>query len=164
MKDNEESNTGNKKRRSPPPKPPTWDQQKAVTLAKKGVRPSDIAVVVGVHRTTVSDYLQRVLPEFQALHSFRNHLGDSFTLSLAQLSDIEHKLLVLLNDEDVLSTLTPSERHSLLGRISIAKGIVYDKLRLHEGKSTSNNSHEIQLKQVHRDLRFPTTSSKEHPH
>ncbi len=129
-----------------------------MALAKKGVGPTDIATVVGVHRTTISDYLARVLPEFQALHSFRTHLGDSFTLSLAQLSDIEHKLLVLLNDEDVLATLTPSERHSLLGRISIAKGIVFDKLRLHEGKSTSNNSHELQLRQAHASLPFPTTS------
>ena len=148
-----------RRRKPPPPKPPVWNQEKAVALAKKGVGPTDIAAVVGVHRTTVSDYLRRVMPEFEALHSFRDRLGDSFSLSLAHLTDLEHKLLVLLNDEDVLATLTPLEKERLLGRVTIAKGIVYDKLRLHEGKSTSNNSHEIQLKQVHATLPFTTTSS-----
>ena len=147
------------KRRSPPPKPPTWDQQKAIDLASKGVGHSDIAAMVGVHRTTVCDYLRRIAPELQALKTFRDRLGDTLTLTLANYSDLEDKLLTQLNDEDVLSTLTPSEKERLLGRVSIAKGIVFDKLRLHDGKSTSNNSHEIQLHMVHKDMLPPLVSS-----
>jgi hypothetical protein len=95
-----------------------------------------------------------VLPEFEALQSFRDRLGDSLSLSLARLTDLEDKLLILLNDEAVLSTLTPTEKERLLGRVTIAKGVTFDKLRLYEDKSTSNNSHEIQLKQVHQSLTF----------
>lgn len=141
-----------RRRKPPPPKPPTWDQEKAVALAKKGVGPTDIAAVVGAHRTTVSDYLRRVLPEFAALHSFRDRLGDSLALSVARLADLEDKLLKALNNEDVLSTLTVGEKERLLGRVTIAKGINFDKLRLHEGKSTVNSSHRIQLENVHRKL------------
>jgi hypothetical protein len=128
-------------------------------LAAKGVNPTDIAAVVGVHRTTVSDYLRRALPEFEALQAFRDRLGDSFVLSLARLTNLEDKLLTLLDKEDVLATLTPSEKERLLGRVSIAKGIVFDKLRLHEGKSTANNSHEIQLRMVHQEMPTPSVSS-----
>jgi len=147
-----------RRRKSPPPKPPTWNQQKAVALAKKGVSSSDIAAVVGRHQTTVSDYLRRVLPEFTALQSFRDHLGDSLALSLATLTDLEHKLLRLLNDEELLSSLSASEKERLLGRVAIAKGIVFDKWRLHEGKSTSNQSYILQVQQAHTtEMLFPAS-------
>jgi len=149
-----EATTAKKKRRSPPPKPPTWDGKKALSLAKKGVGPSDIASVVGVHRTTVSDYLARVLPEFRSLQSFRNSLGDSLTLSLANYTAIEHKLLALLDDDDLMASLKPGEKVSLLSRISIGKAICFDKWRLQTNQSTSNSSHKLQIEQVHRSLDF----------
>ncbi len=145
------------RRRKPPPKPPSWDQEKAVALAKKGVGPADIGLVVGAHRTTVSDYLRRALPEFEALKAFRESLGDSLSLSLAHLINLEDKLLTLLDDEDMLSTLTPTEKASLLGRISVAKGIAYDKLRLQTDKSGQKFSHEIQVNIVHKQLDYYST-------
>ncbi len=142
------------RRRKPPPKPPTWDQPKALELAEKGVLATDIASVVGVHRTTVSDYLRRVLPEFDALHSFKDRLGDSLMLSLARLSDLEDKLLILLNDGDVLATLDHNQKERLLGRVVIAKAINFDKLRLQEGKSTANLAHQLQVERVHKSLEW----------
>jgi hypothetical protein len=141
-------------RRRPPPRPATWDQQKALDLAAKGVGPKDIAIRVGMSPNTVRAYIQRVAPELEALRTFKEHLGDSLALTLAKCSDLEDKLLDSLNDENVLATLTTTEKERLLGRVTIAKGVTYDKWRLQTGKSTSNNSHEIQLRQVHASLKF----------
>jgi len=141
-------------RKRPPSRPATWDHQKAVGLAKKGVSQKDIASVVGVSRHTVQAYLHRIRPEMAALSTFQEHLGDSLALALAKVIDLEDKVLDALNDETVLATLTTTEKERLLGRLTIAKGVTYDKWRLQTGKSTSNNSHEIQLKQVHANLTF----------
>ena len=145
-------------RKRPPPRPPTWDQQKVAALAAKGVSQKDIASVVGVSRHTVQAYLQRIRPEMAALSTFREHLGDLLALTLAKVIDLEDKVLDALNNEQVLATLTTAEKERLLGRLAIAKGITYDKLRLHEGKSTSNNSHEVQLTMVHKSLDFSSPS------
>ena len=93
-----------------------------------------------------------------ALSTFREHLSDSLALTLAKCIDLEDKVLDALNDEQVLATLTTTEKERLLGRVTIAKGVTYDKWRLQTGKSTSSNSHEIQLKQVHRNLNFNPVS------
>ncbi len=146
-------------RRKPPPKAATWDQQKALDLASKGVGPTDIAARVGVSRSTVQRYLQRVAPEREALRTFKDHLGDSLALSLVKCLDLEDKLLDALNDEKALASLSTTEKERLLGRVTIAKGVTYDKWRLQTGKSTSNNSHEIQLQLVHERLPFGVVSS-----
>ena len=146
-------------RRRPPPRPATWDQQKAIDLASKGVGHTDIAAMVGVSRNTVQRYLERIAPELEALRTFKDRLGDSLALTLAKCSDLEDKLLDALNDETVLATLSPTEKERLLGMVTIAKGVTYDKWRLQTGKSTANNSHEIQLKMVHQEMLPPLVSS-----
>jgi len=146
-------------RKRPPPRQPIWDQSKAIALAKKGVSHKDIASVVGVSRNTVQAYLQRIRPEMAALSTFREHLGDSLALTLAKCINLEDKLLDALNDEQVLATLTTAEKERLLGRLTIAKGVTYDKWRLETGKATSHNSHSIQVNQVHKALDFSQPSS-----
>jgi hypothetical protein len=141
-------------RRRPPPKAASWDQQKAVELASKGIGPSDIATVVGVSGGIVRLYLKRVAPELEALRTFKDRLGDSLALTLAKCSDLEDKLLDALNDETVLASLSTTEKERLLGRVTIAKGVTYDKWRLQTGKSTQEYAHEIQLKMVHESLPF----------
>ncbi len=147
-------------RKRPPPRPATWDQSKAIALAKKGVSHKDIASVVGVSRNTVQAYLHRIRPEMAALSTFREHLGDSLALTLAKCIDLEDKVLDALNDETVLATLTTTEKERLLGRLTIAKGVTYDKWRLETGKATSHNSHSIQVAQVHQALDFSQPSSE----
>ena len=56
----------------------------------------------------------------------------------------------------MLANLSASERERLLGKVTIAKGVGYDKWRLETGKS-SNNSHEIQVNIVHQQLDYYTT-------
>ena len=85
-------------------------------------------------------------------------LGDSLALTLAKCVNLEDSLLNALNDEKVLATLSTTEKERLLGKVTIAKGVAYDKWRLQTGKSTSNNSHELQLRQAHASLPFPTSS------
>ena len=80
-------------------------------------------------------------------------------LTLARWCSILDKLLIQYDDEDVLAGLTPAEKERLLGRIAIATGITFDKLRLQDGKSTSNNSHELQLRQAHTDAVLTPISS-----
>ncbi|MEX2493929.1 MAG: hypothetical protein WD425_19480 [Nitrospirales bacterium] len=146
-------------RRKPPPRPATWDQQKALDLAGKGVPPSDIAAMVGVSGHTIRRYLQRVAPELEALRTFKDRLGDSLALTLAKCSDLEDKLLDALNDETVLASMSTTEKERLLGKVTITKGVTYDKLRLHEGRSTHNSSHRIQVEMVHKTMRIPPLSS-----
>jgi hypothetical protein len=87
----------------------TWEQQKALDLASKGVGSSDIVARVSVSRNTVRLYLQRFAPGLEALYTFRDRLGASLALTLAKCSDVEDRLLNALNDEAVLFTLTPTE-------------------------------------------------------
>ena len=101
---------------------------------------------------TVRGYLQRVAPELEALRTFKDRLGDSLALTLAKCINLEDSLLDALNDEKALTTLSTAEKERLLGKVTIAKGVAYDKWRLQTGRSTSNNSHEIQLKQVYQNL------------
>jgi len=90
-------------------------------------------------------------------------------LALAKCIDLEDKVLDALNDEQVIAGLTTTEKERLLGRLTIAKGVTYDKWRLETGKATSHNSHSIQVAQVHRNLNFnpvsrESGSSGEGPH
>jgi len=156
-------------RRKPPAKSATWDQQKALDLASKGVGPTDIAAMVGMSSNTVRGYLQRVAPEFEALRTFKDRLNDSLMLNLAKCLDLEDKVLDALNDEKVLASLSTTEKERLLGKVTIAKGVAYDKWRLQTGKSTSNDSHYIQLTQVHKSITYTdvstrSASSGEDPH
>jgi len=156
-----ESTTAKKKRRSPPPKPANWDQSKALDLAGRGVNHQDIASALHVHKNTIFRYLQRVKPELAQIQTFNDQTGSVLSLVLARCCSILDKLLVYYDDEHVIGGLTAAEKERLLGRVAITTGIIFDKLRLHEGKSTSNNSHELQLRQAHASLPFPTASSGE---
>jgi len=159
MKDDKKSSTGKKQRRSPPPKPPTWDQSKALDLAQKGVNQHDIATALDVHVNTIHRFLQRVKPELAQIQIFNDQTGNVLTLTLARCCSILDKLLIHYDDEDVIRGLTAAEKERLLGRVAIVAGITFDKLRLQTGKSTSNNSHQIQVEQVHKNLDFSQPSS-----
>jgi hypothetical protein len=115
--------------------------------------------VVGVSGGTVRLYLKRVAPELEALRTFKDGLGDSLALTLAKCTDLEDKLLDALNDDNILATLSTTEKERLLGRVTIAKGVTYDKWRLQTGQSTANNSHEIQLNMVHKQMNAAPVSS-----
>jgi len=115
--------------------------------------------IVGASPNTVRQYLSRVAPELEVLRTFKDRLGDSLALTQANCRDLENKLLDALVDDKVLATLTTTEKKRLLGTVRIAKGVTYDKWRLQTGRSTSNNSPEIQLQMVHQEMPVPSVSS-----
>ena len=137
----------------------TPQHAKVLELTDQGLGPTAISKKVDLHRTTIHRFLKRVRPELTAVKDFKANLSDTLHLALARYASIEDRLLIGLDDDDVLKAASLSERTTLLGRIAIAKGICYDKIRLQDGKSTSNNSHEIQLNVVHKGMLPPLVSS-----
>ena len=113
------------------------------------------------HTSTITRFLQKIGPELDALPSFNAHIGKISALNLGMCMDLEYKLLTLLNDEAALATLSTGEKERLLGRVTIAKGVAYDKLRLQEGKSTSNSAHQLQVEHAHKALFVAPVSSGE---
>jgi len=91
---------------------------------------------------------------------YNDQTGNVLALTLARCCSVLDKLLVYFDDEAVIGGLTSAEKERLLGRVAIVAGITFDKLRLQTGKSTSNNSHQIQVNQVHKALTFTTASSE----
>ncbi len=148
-----------KKRKSPPKQQATWNQSKAVELAEKGVNQHDIASALHVHVNTVHRYLQRIKPEMAQVQTFKDQTGNVLALTLSRCCSVLDRLLIHYDDEDALSGLSESEKERVLGKIAITLGILFDKWRLHEGKSTVNASHQIQLTQVHKALKFGPTPS-----
>jgi hypothetical protein len=127
-------------------------------LAARGVNHQDIASALHVHKNTIFRYLQRIKPEMAQIQTFNDQTGNVLALTLARCCSILDKLLIHYDNEAVLGGLSAAEKERLLGRVAITTGIIFDKLRLHEGKSTSNNSHEIQLREAHATLPFPASS------
>ncbi len=80
-------------------------------------------------------------------------------LTLARCCSILDKLLISYDDEAVLKGLAPAEKAALLSKLAIIAGISFDKWRLASGKSTSNNSHHVQVNQIHQSLDFSAPSS-----
>jgi len=138
-----------------------WAKDRAIELVENGASYKEAGRAVGVHHNTIGLYLQNIEKEKCSLGAFKDTLGDTMKIALGKMSAIEDKLLDIFAGKDILQGMTSNERVSLYGRLGVSKGIIFDKLRLHEGKSTSNNSHEIQLKQAHASLPFPSTSSGE---
>jgi len=103
--------------------------------------------------------LQRIKPELAQIQTFNDQTGNVLSLTLARCCSILDKLLIHYDDEDVIRGLTAAEKDRLLRSIAITTGITFDKLRLQTGKSTSNNSHSIQVNQVHKALDFSQPSS-----
>ena len=96
-------------------------------------------------------------PELEALHTFKYRLSDSLALTLAKCINLEDALLDALNDEQVLANLSTTEKERLLGRVTIAKGVAYDKWRLQTGQVTNKFAHEIQVNIVHQQLDYYST-------
>ena len=66
-------------------------------------------------------------------------------------------MLSYYDNGDVLANLSAGERERLLGKVTIAKGVGYDKWRLETGKGTQKNAHEIQVNIVHQQLDYYAT-------
>ena len=138
-------------------------KQRVAELKASGFSNIEIGKALHLHRDTVATYLGEIAQKKLVLQAFRSNLGECLNADLLFGMVLKYKLLTTITDEDI-AHMTLAEKRQLLRDLSVSNGILFDKLRLHEGKSTSNNSHEIQLKQAHASLPFPTTSRDDHPH
>ena len=138
-------------------------KHRVAELKASGFSNIEIGKALHLHRDTVATYLGEIAQKKLVLQAFRSNLGECLNADLLFGMVLKYKLLTTITDEDI-AHMTVADKRQLLRDLSVSNGILFDKLRLHEGKSTSNNSHELQLRQAHASLPFPTTSSDEHPH
>ena len=149
------SNSG---RRKPPQSAKAAAKERIAELKAGGFSNVEIAKALDLHRDTVAKYLGEIAEKKAVVQQFRQLLGDGLNVDLLFGMILKAKVLKSLSEED-LSAMSVSEKRQLLRDLAVSTGITYDKIRLHEGKSTSNNSHEIQLKMVHQEMLPPLVSS-----
>ena len=127
-------------------------------LAQDGHSKHMIAKLTGVSYPTVDKYV--------ALNDAREGTTKALKASTSPLlhellglsMHFQHKLLTSLGGEDI-SSWSVTDKRQMLRDNSIVFGTIYDKIRLQDGKSTANNSHEIQMQVVHKDMPVPLVSS-----
>jgi len=137
-------------------------KHRVAELKASGFSNIEIGKALHLHRDTVATYLGEIAQKKLVLQAFRSNLGECLIADLLFGMVLKYKLLTTITDEDI-AHMTLAEKRQLLRDLSVSNGILFDKLRLHEGKSTSNNSHEIQLKQAHATLHFTPPSSEDRP-
>ena len=133
-------------------------QNRIKQLADQGHSKAVIAKLTGCGRPTIDKYVMFDEVRHGPLNTLKSNMSTLLHELLGNAMSLHHKLLNSMLGEDIL-TLPFSDRRQLLRDNSVVVGTLYDKIRLQDGKSTSNNSHEIQLKQVHKDMTWDATSS-----
>lgn len=99
----------------------------------------------------MAKYLATITEAGLSLKSFRHALSECLNADLLLGMTLKHKLLISLNNEEV-GSLSVTDKRQLIRDLSISNGTTFDKIRLHEGKSTTNNLHQIQINMVHEGL------------
>ena len=133
-------------------------QTRIKKLAQDGVSQHMIAKMTGVTRQTIGRYVDFDNARLAPLKSLQTNMSSALHELLGHSMQLQHNLLIGLNGEDI-AAMSITEKGRLLKDNSIVMGVTYDKIRLQDGKSTSNASHEIQLTQVHKALSFGPVSS-----
>lgn len=128
------------------------------TLAAQGHSKYSIAKLTGVSRNTIDKYLAFDQGRLAPLGQLKKHTSDLLHELLGSAMSLQSKVLTSLNGEDI-SSLSVIDKRQLMRDTSIVLGTIYDKIRLQDGKSTANNSHEIQMSVVHKEMPVPTVSS-----
>ena len=129
-----------------------------MALKEQGLSERDISHTTGFALQTVRDYLAAGNVYQTCSSAFQKQLSQLLHQDLALGLALKHKVMQELHGKDI-ATMSTTEQKNLMQALSVSNGITYDKIRLQDGKSTSNNSHEIQLKQAHQEIKYTTTSS-----
>lgn len=146
---------------------PTKSQKmlQAKQLKEAGMLQSQIATTLDVCENTISNYLQDIAKQTANLALFKKSLSDALHVDLLLGLSIKYKLLNDLNNGGLgdISKMSMTDKRQLIRDIGVSNGISYDKIRLQDGKSTSNDSHFIQLTQVHKSIKYdaPTRYRKQ---
>jgi predicted transcriptional regulator len=127
-------------------------------LAAEGHSKSSIAKLTGLGHGTIDKYVSIDEAQSLSIKSFKGNLSSLLHQSLLSGMQIQQKLLDSLNDEDI-GDLSISDKRQLIRDLSVVNGTIYDKIRLQDGKSTVNSSHQIQLTAVHDSMQFSPISS-----
>jgi len=130
---------------------PTKSVQRIKKLADQGLSKTAIAKVTGHSINSVDKYLAVTDIRRNDIATFKDHLSQLLHESLLSGMLLQANVLTSLHGED-LSSLSIAERKNLLSTLGTTTGILYDKIRLQDGKSTVNSSHRIQLESVHSTL------------
>ena len=131
----------------------------AQALSQMGMSQREIASTLQVSQSSICLYLQDVQAASRDIAQAKDKLGDLLHLNHSLNQSVAHKVLTSLSGEDTFSGLTPREKITLLQVCQTGSGISFDKIRLHEGKSTVNTSHRIVRGEAYQSLDWDTTSS-----
>lgn len=127
---------------------PTKTIKRIKTLADQGLSKAAIAKVVGHSTNSIDKYLTIDTSRRHDVAVFKDNLSQLMHETLLSGLMLQSKVLTSLGNED-LDSLSVAERKNLLSPLGTVTGILYDKIRLQDGKSTVNSSHRIQLESVH---------------
>lgn len=125
-----------------PPKPKrSFSERKVQSLALKGVSDNDIARMQDVEQSTISRYLNTVMPDRGVtLDTFKQHRADILAHLHKDALAVKQRIIASLRLDPLLDALKPSEKANLLRAINESGGTDYDKERLERGLSTVNES------------------------
>lgn len=118
-------------------KPNRIDKDTAAKMVEAGKSQAEVARTFGVSRQAVSKLLQRIQPEKQELAAFKKQRGDILDALQHKGADFVNRVLDSLSDSEI-EALTASQKMDAIRTGSQLFGIMYDKSRLEQGKSTQN--------------------------
>lgn len=130
-------------RPNPTPKPARkrrrqkLDEAKALRLSQLGLGVNEIAQHQGVHHSVISRFLKDNKARGQVIATYRAQRADVFADLGAHAVELQHRIVQQVDDE-VLASLSPKDKTSLLFALNAIGGTIYDKERLETGQSTAN--------------------------
>lgn len=112
-------------------------QKKVQALAAAGVPQADIARNVGVHQSSIHRYLERAVPELQALKPMMEHRADLLARQQALSQAVSDKIIRSMAEDDI-SALSPEAKARCLVPLMAVQDRAHQQERLERGQSTAN--------------------------
>lgn len=114
---------------------------KVMQMAKAGLSTYQIAKVVGTaNQSTIHRFLKKIEPERQAVEAFKSTRAEVLATLQAKNLTIQDKILDKLDDDGLLSALSPSQMSGIVFALNSQHGTLFDKERLERGQSSQNIS------------------------
>ena len=133
---------------------PNTKRQRITALREQGLSKHDIAKATQCSVNTVDKYLCLDTPRLTNISTFKDNLSHLLHESLLSALHLQSNVLKSLNEDDI-QFMSPGDKRQWARDMTTVSGILYDKIRLQDGKSTVNSSHRVQLESVHDNLFQP---------
>lgn len=114
-------------------------RNKILTQLQQGKSQAEIADALGVHRSSISRWLDTLDQEKQELSRYRSSRADALSQIQSKALTVQAQVLDSLMDGLPPDT-TLSQKAGLMQSLNIVIGTSYDKERLETGQSTQNHS------------------------